>query len=101
MHVLGILGIIIQIYFAIHAGRTGRYWWIFIIIFFPLVGSLIYFFVEYLPEKQMTAKVKRPVNGYQSKSIRHLKQELEITDSVKNRMNLAKAYFHAGQYSKS
>ncbi len=38
MHILGIAEIIIQVYFAIHAGRTGRYWWIFIILFFPLVG---------------------------------------------------------------
>lgn len=95
------LEIIVQIYFAIHAGRTGRYWWIFIILFFPLVGSLIYFFVEYLPERQLTPRVKRPGNAYPSKSIRQLKQELEITDSVKNRMNLAKAYFQAGQYSES
>ncbi len=101
MHILGILEIIVQVYFAIHAGRTGRYWWIFIILFFPLVGSLIYFFVEYLPEKQITAKVKRPATAYPAKSIRQLKQELEITDSVKNRMNLAKAYFQAGQYPAS
>lgn len=101
MHILSILSIIIQVFFAIHAGKTGRYWWIFIILIFPFVGSLIYFFVEYLPEKQMTAKAKRPGNAYPSKSIRQLKQELEITDSVKNRMNLAKAYFQAGKYPES
>ena len=101
MPILSILSIIIQVFFAIHAGRTGRYWWIFIILIFPFVGSLIYFFVEYLPERQMTAKAKRPGNAYPSKSIRQLKQELEITDSVKNRMNLAKAYFQAGQYPAS
>lgn len=101
MHILGILEIVIQIFFAVHAGRTGRYLWIFIILFFPLVGSLIYFFVEYLPERQMTANVRLPRNGYSSKSIRQLKKELEITDSVKNRMNLAKAYFKAGQYPES
>jgi len=101
MHILGIIEIIIKIYFAVHAGRTGRYWWIFIILIFPFVGSLIYFFVEYLPEKQTATKAKRSGNAHASKSIRQLKQELEITDSVKNRMNLAKAYFQAGQYSTS
>ncbi|MBW1849423.1 MAG: hypothetical protein JRJ27_20385, partial [Deltaproteobacteria bacterium] len=101
MHILSILSIIIQVFFAIHAGKTGRYWWIFIILIFPFVGSLIYFFVEYLPEKQMTAKAKRPGSAYPSKSIRQLKQDLEITDSVKNRMNLAKAYFQAGKYPES
>jgi hypothetical protein len=102
MHIPFGVEIIIQVFFAIHAARTGRYWWIFIILVFPFVGSLIYFFVEYLPEKQAFAKAKRPKNAaFQSKSIRQLKQELEITDSVKNRMNLAKAYFHSGQYSAS
>lgn len=101
MHILGVLGIILQIYFAIHAGRTGRYWWIFIILIFPFVGCLIYFFVEYLPEMQMNTKVKRPAQAYPSRSIRQLQQALEITDSVKNRMNLAKAYFQAGRYPES
>ncbi|MBW2181701.1 MAG: tetratricopeptide repeat protein [Deltaproteobacteria bacterium] len=49
----------------------------------------------------MTAKAKRPGSAYPSKSIRQLKQDLEITDSVKNRMNLAKAYFQAGKYPES
>lgn len=101
MHIPFAVEVIIQIFFAIHAARSGRYYWIFIILFFPLVGSLIYFFVEYLPEKKSVAKVRRPTGAYESKSIRQLKRELEITDSAKNRMNLAKAYFHSGQYSES
>ncbi|PLY05430.1 MAG: hypothetical protein C0622_01700 [Desulfuromonas sp.] len=59
MTLIGIIELIAQIYFAVHAGRTGRYWWIFIIIFFPLIGSVVYFFVEYLPELNTMSKVKK------------------------------------------
>jgi len=101
VHLIGIVQIIIQVYFAVHAARTGRYWWIFIILFFPIIGSLIYFFVEYLPELQIAAKLKNPRNVNPAKQIKQLQQELEITDSIKNRMDLAEAYFHAGEYQAS
>ncbi|MDH3973484.1 MAG: hypothetical protein OEV42_04305 [Deltaproteobacteria bacterium] len=101
MHLLGIIEIIIQIYFAVHAGRTGRYGWIFLILFFPLIGSLIYFFIEYLPEMQMEAKIKKSRNQSPRKNISQLKRELELTDCIKNRINLAEAYYHEGQYEAS
>lgn len=98
MHILGVIELIIQVYLAIHAGRTGRYWWIFIILFFPLVGSIIYFFVEYLPELNTTLSARASRRGPKPKSIGALQRELDITDCVKNRINLAEAYFHTGQY---
>lgn len=101
MHFLGIIGIIIQVYFAVHAGRTGRYWWIFIILFFPLLGSVIYFFVEYLPELQQESRIKKSVNRNSTKSIKQLKRELELTDSIQNRINLAEAFFREEQYQEA
>ena len=101
MPLLAVLELIVQIYLAVHAGRTGRYWWIFIILFFPLVGSIIYFFVEYLPEINTMSKIKKSRISDKPKDIRLLQRELEITDSVKNRLNLAEAYFHQNQYQES
>lgn len=98
MHLFGIVEIIVQVYFAVHAGRTGRYWWIFIILIFPFIGSVIYFFVEYLPEMQMEAKIRKSRNQSPKKNMAQLKRELELTDCVKNRINLAEAYYHDGQY---
>ena len=86
MPLFGILELIVQVYFAIHAGKTGRYGWIFIILFFPLVGSIIYFFVEYLPEMRTLSKIKNPSISGKPKNIRVLQRELEITYSIKNRM---------------
>jgi hypothetical protein len=98
MPIIGVLEIILQAYFAVHAGRTGRYGWIFIILFFPLLGSIIYFFVEYLPEIRTTSAIKKSRISNRPKSIKLLQRELEITDSPKNRLNLAEAYFYSGRY---
>lgn len=47
----GVFVIILQIIAAVHAVRTGRsLTWVFIILFFPLVGSLIYLIAEVVPE---------------------------------------------------
>lgn len=101
MPLLGIIEIVIQVYFAVHAAKTGRYGWIFIILFFPLVGSLIYFFVEYLPEMRIESRVKTGRNVSTKKRFAELQREVEITDSIKNRINLAEAYFQNGMYQES
>ncbi len=103
MPYLGTLSVIVQIFFAVHAARTGRYWWIFIILVFPFAGVLVYLFAEYLPDMQgnvscrkVGAKIQKVVNP--GKKIRELEKQLEITDSLKNRENLAEAYFGVGRY---
>jgi hypothetical protein len=103
MPYLGTLSVIAQIFFAVHAARTGRYWWIFIILVFPFAGVLVYLFAEYIPEmqgnvscRQVGAKIQKVVNP--GKNIRELEKQLEITDSLKNRENLAEAYFGTGRY---
>jgi hypothetical protein len=99
MHITGIIEVIIQIYFAIHAARNEKYWWVFIILFFPLAGSVIYLFIEYLPQLNYTASVPDKLS-FKNK-IKQLQRELEITDSIMNKVNLAKAYLQAGQYQAS
>jgi hypothetical protein len=47
------LHILVAIYFAVHALKTGRQmYWLFILFSFPLLGLIAYFFVEYLPDMQ-------------------------------------------------
>ncbi|HSY27452.1 MAG TPA: hypothetical protein VK832_08125, partial [Burkholderiaceae bacterium] len=46
--------VIIAIFFAIHAVRNQRsLYWLFILFSFPLLGSVAYFAVEYLPGSKM------------------------------------------------
>lgn len=101
MHVLGVLELLVQIYFAVHAGRTGRFGWIFIIIFVPVVGSAVYFFVEFLPELQDAAKIRKARNYGHTQSISELKKRVAQTDSVQNKVDLAEALFQDKQYHES
>lgn len=104
MHALGILSLIAQVFFAVHAVRTGRQlYWVFIIVVFPGVGSLVYFFSEYLPELQQGTKGKKIRGGKPGslKRRRFLEDQLEITPSIKNKKDLAEEYVNAGMFDKA
>jgi len=101
MQLYFVFSLIIQLFFAVHAGKTGRYWWIFIILFFPIAGSIVYFFVEYLPESQIESKIKKAIKTSPAKNIKQLQRNLNITDSFHNRLDLAKAYAQAGQHQQA
>ena len=50
MH-FAIVSIVVQILLIVHVLRTGRpFFWIFVLIFLPGIGALIYVAVEILPE---------------------------------------------------
>lgn len=60
MPILALAVIALQIFMAVHVVRSGNScWWLSIILFFPLIGSLIYFFVEVAPALQVSPKVVR------------------------------------------
>ena len=55
MRGIGVLHLIIAIGFAIHAIRSGRpRWWLYILLFVPLAGSIAYVLFELLPELAQT-----------------------------------------------
>ena len=42
-------------FFAVHAVRSGRpSYWLFVLFSFPMLGSVVYFFAEYLPSMRNT-----------------------------------------------
>ena len=62
-YLVGIGTIVLQIALAVHAVRTGRpFIWVFLILIFPLMGSLIYIIVELIPELERTNAIQRWVN---------------------------------------
>ncbi len=89
---------ILQFYCLFHAYRnkadTG---WYLLIVFFPLVGSIIYLYkFVYNPQKieQLGETIKQSVNkGHQ---IQKLEKELAFSDTVNNRMALAEQYLAEG-----
>jgi len=56
--------VILQIVLAVHVVRTRRpFIWIFIILFFPLLGSLIYIIAELIPEWERSSTLQRWGDG--------------------------------------
>lgn len=98
---LGILTLAVQVFFAVHAYRIGRPFWIFLILFFPWVGSLIYFVVEYLPSVRarrlnLDAAGRRVVERLSpAAEIRRLQEQVTVSPSVDHRLQLAAAYLRA------
>lgn len=112
MEIFGIgIHVIVALFFAIHAMRTGRnMYWLFILFAFPLLGSIVYFFVEYLPG----SRVNRGFNkGFSkagsvaiglvdpSRELRDARKAYDLSPSVQNRMRLAKALLARGETHES
>jgi len=90
----------VQVFFAVHCLRRGKPAWLFVILFFPLVGSLVYLLVEYLPEMRArdsigttAQKVKERLNP--AAEIARLEDQVALSNSLNNRLALARAYVRA------
>jgi hypothetical protein len=103
-YIAGVLHLAIAIFFAVHALRTGRhYLWLMILLSFPLIGSAIYFFMEYLPEMRYSRtgrKVLKAVSGAvdPNRAIREAQLEFERSPTAASRAKLADALSEAGRY---
>ena len=50
------LHVIVALFFAIHAMRSGQQmYWLIILFSFPLLGSVVYFVAIYLPSSRLEA----------------------------------------------
>lgn len=59
-YLIGAGTIVLQIVLAVHVVRSRRpFIWIFLILFFPLMGSLIYLIAELIPEWERTNAFQR------------------------------------------
>lgn len=101
------LHFLIALFFAIHALRTGRQmYWLIILFSFPLLGSVAYFFAEYMPASKLNRGVKQVSNIALSlldptRELRDARQAFDLTPTVQNRMRLAAALDGAGQYNEA
>ena len=102
----GGLVFLIQAFLAVHAFRTGRERWIFIIIMVPALGGLVYFLTQILPDlrsnsaaRKVSSDVVRMVNP--TRDLRRLRENLDIVDSVQNRQLLARECLNVGLYEEA
>lgn len=100
-----ILTLILTIGCLVHLIRNGRaFWWIFIFIFFPGIGAIVYFIVEILPDlrgrdfQRGVADVKDRLMTPDAR-IHALEKELQVADTVEKRTELAEAYGQAERWA--
>jgi hypothetical protein len=97
MPILGAIVLLIQFCFAYHALKTGRpWWWIGIIMGFPVGGCLLYYFIEVFPNTRESVKAEKTVRSIvksfdPDKSLRERVANLEDCGSVDNRIALARS----------
>ena len=107
MPFIGMLYLIPAIFFAVHAVRTGRQmYWIMILIFAPFLGSVIYFFAEYLPEMRHSTVARKSARVVKSivdpnRELREARLGFERTPTVDNRSRLAEALLARGDYDEA
>lgn len=82
--------------------HKNSYYWIFAIIFLPLVGCIVYLVTQVFTKRD-TEKIQDNLTTIidPSKKVRDLERKLEFTDTYENRVNLADVYLASHNYTKS
>ena len=99
------ISIIVQLALVVHIMKTGRNTtWVFIVLFFPLIGSLAYFIIELLPEltntrtaKQAQRSIAKAVDP--AKALREANAQYELASTAQNAMTLARLHLERGEFS--
>lgn len=101
---LAILMALIQFSFAFHAMRTGRgAKWIMVIILAPVIGCLLYYFLEVFPHSREERTLRRHVRDIAKAlnpdgALKRRTEEVAITASVDNRTGLADECLEKGMF---
>ena len=93
-----ILGLQAFCIFHLYRNRNQIYWY-FVIIFIPVLGSLVYIFTQVLSSKDVsnfTEDVANIINP--TKKIISLEKKLQLAYTFQNRVNLGDAYFDNKDY---
>jgi hypothetical protein len=104
MPFLGVLVLLIQVGFAVHAIRNGReLYWVVIIIMFPMIGCLVYFFVAVYPTLGIERHARKLSDGIAkaidpSRAMRARIDDVAACGSLNNKMLLAEECLNRGFY---
>lgn len=102
-----LLIIALQIAFVVHVVRTGRSMlWIWFIVFVPVIGCAAYFITQILPEMRGSPslhkagrQLKQAVDPHSE--LRQLREQLEVVDTVENRLRLADAHVECRMFGEA
>ncbi len=107
MPILGMIHIAVALLFAVHALRTGReMYWLFILFMFPLLGSIVYAVVIWLPEMRHSIGTRRVVRRVREtldpgRELRQAQDDFDLTPTVQNRLRLADALAANGSHAEA
>ena len=102
-----LLHLLLGVACAVHVVRTGRpYFWIFIILIFPVVGVLIYVIAEVLPDligARTTRRVASTARRFldPEKAYREASRNLQISPTAHNMCALAEACIDRQSYDEA
>lgn len=97
------LHLLVALFFAVHAVRSGQQmYWLFILFSFPLLGSVVYFLVIYLPNSRLERGARKMVTAAAKsldpgRELRDAHAAFDYTPTAQNQMRLAAAQLDAGQ----
>src|SRR5579863_6112514 len=103
----GIILLLINVVFIVHAAKTGRFWpWGYVILFLPGFGALAYIVVELLPEWFGSAQGQHARRRVVStldpeKRYRTLTDQLDVADTIANRGALAEECLTLGKFGEA
>jgi len=103
MPIFGLAILLTQILCAVHVMKTGRpYYWIFIVMFAPMIGMLAYLIVEVLPDMGASRAARGAVAGVgralnPGRAVREAEKHLAMTPTTENKVALAEAYLEVGR----
>src|SRR5688572_18544980 len=107
MRFLYVLLGIIQFSFAFHAVKTGRGgMWVTIIIVFPVVGCLAYYFMEVFPQSREQRAVRKHVRDIAKTlnpdgELLRRTEEVAVSASVENRARLGDECLERGMFDEA
>ncbi|MDH4047061.1 MAG: tetratricopeptide repeat protein [Gammaproteobacteria bacterium] len=102
-----ILSVIVQIALVVHVMRTGRaVYWIYLIVFVPMIGSIAYLIVELLPELSGNPQARGALRSIRKKldpeaDIRQHQRMHKLSGSVDAARHLAGELTASGRYEEA
>ena len=107
MRFLYVLLAVIQFSFAFHAVKTGRgAMWITIIMVFPVIGCLAYYFMEVFPNTREQRALRKHVRDIAKSlnpdgELKRRAEELEQTATVENKSKLGDECLERGMFDEA
>ncbi len=97
------LVIILNVYCLYHLFKyRNEFYWIFVILFIPLIGGIIYLIVN-VYNKRDADKIQENVVSIinPTKRIKDLEKKLQFSETYQNKVNLADAYVEINAFEKA